>query len=118
MPEQIGTFAINSSGVESFDIMFWPHQGEEGYRICKAKTLEQLATIMQAVGCPLTEAQIELARGHQWIGRPRGEGGHSGSLFFKVANHRRVTPLIGSKDGGWVYTNPKAEAKMEFPATK
>jgi hypothetical protein len=61
-------FAINSSGVESFDVMFWPNQGEEGYRICKAKTLEQLVAIMQAVGCPLTDAKIKLARGHQWIG--------------------------------------------------
>ena len=67
MPDQMGTFAINSSGVESFDIMFWP-QGEERYRICKAKTLEQLIIVMQAVGCPLTDAQIELGRGHKWIG--------------------------------------------------
>jgi hypothetical protein len=68
MAEQIGTFAINSSGAKSFDVMFWPNQGEEGYRICKAKTLEQLITVMQALGCPLTDAQIELGRGHKWIG--------------------------------------------------
>ena len=68
MAEQIGIFAINSSGVESFDVLFWPNQGEEGYRICKAKTLEQLITVMQAVGCPLTDSQIKLGRGRKWIG--------------------------------------------------
>jgi hypothetical protein len=68
MAEQIGIFAINSSGVESYDVMFWPNQGEEGYRICKAKTLEQLINVMHAVGCPLTDVQIELGRGHKWIG--------------------------------------------------